>query len=141
MSQHAPSLVQVCVVCVLAICVPRPGCSLRCATVRVAYKTIFHQGDAGRAFFVVAVGRVSIQVLDEARGVLKVWLCGEACAASHSQPHWLACVWQTVGSLGVGESFGEQALWSDNKKRTASAMTEGPCQVRSTVMLSCHAAA
>ena len=61
-----------CVVCVLAICVPRPGCSLRCATVRVAYKTIFHQGDAGRAFFVVAVGRVSIQVLDETRGVLKV---------------------------------------------------------------------
>ena len=36
---------------------------------------------------------------------------------------------QTVASLGVGASFGEMALWSETKTRTASAVTEGPCQV------------
>lgn len=34
-----------------------------------------------------------------------------------------------MARLGCGESFGEMALWSESGLRTASAITDGPCQV------------
>ena len=67
--------------------------NMRMRSYRVPYKRVFSQGDVGNAFFVVAVGRVSIQVYNEQERATKVRYPFTGLVASTHSPATIRLVW------------------------------------------------